>query len=165
MRRVTTSNEVAITNLLYRYAELVDSGRFGELAEDLFAHAEFIVAPPPAPRLDGPAMAALIDRSSIRYPDGTLRTKHVVTNPIVEVDEETGTASCRSYYTVLQQTETLALQPIVAGRYHDRFARIDGRWRFVERDYRMVDLIGDVSGHMVHGPPPTGAPGSGGAGG
>jgi 3-phenylpropionate/cinnamic acid dioxygenase small subunit len=142
------STEVAITNLLYRYAEMIDAGRFEQLAEELFAHAEIIVAPPPAKRLDGRAMGHLLASTTIRHADGTPRTKHVLSNPIIEVDETTGTAACRSYYTVLQQTETLPLQPIVAGRYHDRFRRIDGEWRFTQRDYTMLDLIGDTSQHL-----------------
>lgn len=142
------SSEVAITNLLYRYAEMVDAGRFEELSEDLFAHAHFIVAPPPAAPVDGAAMARLMVTTTIRYEDGTPRTRHVITNPIVEVHEEAGAARCRSYYTVFQQTPTLPLQPIVAGRYHDRFARIDGEWCFTERDYTMIDMMGDISQHL-----------------
>ncbi|MBV8930111.1 MAG: nuclear transport factor 2 family protein, partial [Mycobacteriaceae bacterium] len=80
------------------------------------------------------------------HPDGTPRTKHVVTNPIIEIDENT--ATCRSYYTVLQQTDTLPLQVIVSGRYHDRFERVEGRWRFCYRDYSLMDLIGDLSQHL-----------------
>jgi hypothetical protein len=143
-----TSSEVAVTNVLYRYAEMIDSGRFEELGDGLFAHAEFIVAPPPAPRLDGRAMSRLLVATTIRHADGTPRTKHVVTNPIIDVNEAAGTATCRSYYTVLQQTETLPLQPIVAGRYHDHFARIDGEWCFTQRDYTMLDLVGDISQHL-----------------
>lgn len=143
-----TSSETAVTNLLYRYAEMIDAGSFEELGDGLFAHAQFIVAPPPAPRLDGQAMSRLLVSTTIRHGDGTPRTKHVITNPIVEVDEEAGTAVCRSYYTVLQQTETLPLQPIVAGRYHDRFGRVDGDWCFTERDYTMLDMIGDISQHL-----------------
>lgn len=143
-----SSSEVAITNLLYRYGEMVDAGRFEQLAAEMFAHAEFIVAPPPAKRLDGQAMARLLVSTTIRYPDGTPRTKHVLTNPIIEVNESAGTALCRSYYTVLQQTDLLPLQPVVSGRYRDRFRRIEGEWWFTERDYTMVDLIGDVSQHL-----------------
>lgn len=137
-----------MTNVLYRYAEMMDTGRFEELADELFRYAEFVVAPPPAPRIDGPAMARLMVATTIRYPDGTPRTKHVITNPIVDVDDAAGTATCRSYYTVLQQTDTLPLQAVVAGRYSDRFGRIDGEWWFTERDYTMLDMIGDVSQHL-----------------
>ena len=72
----------------------------------------------------------------------------MVTNPIVEVDESAGTATCRSYYTVLQQTETLPLQVIAAGRYHDTFARVDGAWGFASRDYSLFDMQGDLSQHL-----------------
>jgi hypothetical protein len=39
------------------------------------------------------------------------------------------------------------LQPIVGGRYRDRFRRIDGAWVFVER-FIQVDQIGDVSDNL-----------------
>jgi hypothetical protein len=65
----------------------------------------------------------------------------------IEVDDEAGTAVSRSYFTALQALPDMALQPIVSGRYHDRFARRDGGWRFVERRVR-TDLVGDVSRHL-----------------
>ena len=114
-----TAAEVAVTNVLYRYAEMIDAGRFEDMADDLFRHAKFVIAPPPADPLDGNAMARLLVATTMRHEDGTPRTKHVITNPIVEVDEEAGTARCRSYYTVLQRTETLPLhgvQPCVPPR-------------------------------------------------
>ena len=138
----------AVTNLLYRYAELMDAGRFEDLEAELFARARFTVAPPPADPIDGAAMAALIIATTIRHADGTPRTRHVITNPIVEIDRSAGTATCRSYYTVFQQTDRLLLQPIAAGRYHDRFSRSEGGWHFTERDYTMLDMIGDVSQHL-----------------
>ncbi len=86
--------------------------------------------------------------STRRYPDGTPRTKHVTTNLIVEVDEGSGTATCRSYFTVLQQAPALPLQPVIAGRYHDRFLREDGEWHFAERRF-LIDLVGDLSQHLL----------------
>jgi len=43
----------------------------------------------------------------------------------------------------------LPLQAICAGRYHDRFVRADGAWHFAARDYSMLDMIGDLSQHML----------------
>jgi 3-phenylpropionate/cinnamic acid dioxygenase small subunit len=143
---MTTPSEVAICNLLYRYAESIDEGRFEDLATDLYANCEFVVGP--GDRFDAERMVDLICRTTIRYSDGTPRTKHVVTNPIIEVDEQEGTATCRSNYVVFQRTDTLPLQAIVAGRYRDRFVRISGEWRFAERDYSLVDMVGDVSQHL-----------------
>lgn len=142
------SSEVAICNLLYRYAELVDAGRFEDIAAELFQHATFVVGPPGTPKLDSRQMLESFVATTIRYPDGKPHTKHVVTNPIVEVDEDAGAATCRSCYTVYQQTESLPYQAILAGRYHDRFERVDGEWRFKERDYTLIDMVGDVSGHL-----------------
>jgi 3-phenylpropionate/cinnamic acid dioxygenase small subunit len=85
----------------------------------------------------------------IVYDDGTPRTRHVTTNVAIEADEEAGTAVSRAYSTVLQALPGLALQPIVSGRYRDRFERCDGQWRFAERRV-LVDLVGDVSRHLRH---------------
>jgi hypothetical protein len=65
---------------------------------------------------------------------------------MVEVDGDTATSRC--YYTVFQQTDELPLQPIIAGRYHDRFERVDGVWRFADR-LIFSDLIGDLSRHLL----------------
>ena len=71
-----------------------------------------------------PGCCAIWKSLIVLHPDGTPRTKHVTTNPIIEVDDAE-TASCRSYYTVLQQTDELPLQTIVTGRYHDRFECVE----------------------------------------
>jgi hypothetical protein len=139
---------VAITNLLATYAECIDTGDF-EGAARLFEHAQIRVG------LGGDAnlidSAALLDvwrDNVIVYGDGTPRTKHVITNPNVDVDAAGNAATCRSYYTVFQQLEGFALQPIIAGRYHDSFELVDGTWRWTYRDYTLVDLVGDVSRHL-----------------
>jgi 3-phenylpropionate/cinnamic acid dioxygenase small subunit len=144
------SAETEIANLLYRYAEFMDSGDFAGAAA-LFEHARLRVGGGGDGTVDSATMLTLWRSGVTVYPDGTPRTKHVVTNPIIEVDDAAGSATCRSYYTVFQQTGDFALQPIVAGRYHDQFQRVDGQWRFVFRDYSLMDMIGDVS-HHLHGP-------------
>lgn len=57
--------------------------------------------------------------------------KHLLVEPLVEVDGDT--ATCVSYLAVLMEHEN---QPLlrVFGRYRDRLVRCpDGRWRFAER--------------------------------
>lgn len=136
----------AITNLIYRCAELMDAGDFTAAAA-LFAKARIKTADG---HVEGGAGMLSLWQSYVRlYPCGTPRTKHVVTNAIVEMDEAAGTASCRSYYTVFQATPDLPLQTICAGRYHDHFVREAGEWRFAERDYTLLDLVGDLSQHLL----------------
>ena len=140
-----SNSATEIANLLYRYAELMDGGELEHVAE-LFRYAQLKNGDT---LKDHNEMLAQWRQMVKIYPCGTPRTKHVVTNPIIEVDDAANTASCRSYYTVLQATDTLPLQVICAGRYHDEFERVDGKWRFRYRDYSLFDLRGDLSDHLT----------------
>lgn len=138
-----------IANLLYRYAELIDSGDLAGTAA-LFARARVRMAGDSV--VEGAAAMLRVWQSHVRiYPDGTPRTRHVITNPIIEVDEAAGTAGARSYYTVLQATPDQPLQVICAGRYHDEFAKDSQGWHFTARDYSLLDLVGNMSAHMLAG--------------
>lgn len=138
---------VHIQNLVHRYAELIDLGDFDGLGH-LLARAEVGSAGDAGFLTGHDAVEAMFTSTTRRYPDGTPRTKHVTTNLIVEVDEGSGTATCRSYFTVLQQVPALPLRPVIAGRYHDRFLREDGEWHFAERRF-LIDLVGDLSQHLL----------------
>lgn len=137
---------LAITNLLYRYAECMDLGDFAG-AGNLFAHAEVTLAGGAKVR-GADAMRGIWESYTKRHADGTPMTKHVVTNPIVEFSADRLHATSRSYYTVLQATANVPLQVIAAGRYHDSFEKMEGAWRFATRDYSMFDLKGDLRDHL-----------------
>ena len=134
----------AVETLIFTYAERVDLGDF-EGAGEVFAHGERRFGPEGTP-LGGPALAEAL-RSSFRMHDGSPRTKHVTTNMLIDVDEEAGTATARSYFTVPQATRELPLQLIAAGRYHDAFERVDGVWRFRSRVI-LLDHQGEIGQHL-----------------
>ena len=139
-----------IENLLHSYAERIDAGDLEGVA-DLFAHGRILGMPDAAPEqtFEGRERVLALYRGSTRiYPDGSPHTKHVTTNSIIEVDEVASKGAARSYYTVFQQVDDLPLQPIICGRYHDSFQRIDGRWCFDTR-VMLVDLMGDLSRHLL----------------
>lgn len=136
----------AIANLLYRYSELFDGGDLKGAAA-LFRHARLKVKDSDE-LLDEAGVLAVWGQYVIIHPCGTPRTKHLVTNPIIEIDEPAGMATARSYFTVYQSAEGFPLQLIASGRYHDRFEYVDGAWRFAFRDYSLLDFIGDVSAHL-----------------
>ena len=142
---------VQIQNLVHRYAELIDLGDFDGLGQ-LLAMAEVGASDSPGSLTGHDAVVDMFTSTTRRYPDGTPRTKHVTTNLIVDVDDPAGTATCRSYFTVLQQVPALPLQPIIAGRYHDAFVREDGVWRFAERRF-LIDLVGELREHLLDGIP------------
>jgi 3-phenylpropionate/cinnamic acid dioxygenase small subunit len=143
-----SADSVAICNLLYRYAEFMDLGDFAGAAA-LFAGARIRIGPGDEGFVDSAGVLAIWESSVIRYGDGTPRTKHVTTNAIVDIDASGASATARSYYTVFQQVDDFALQPIIAGRYHDRFSKVHGAWQWAERDYSLVDLVGDLSHHLT----------------
>jgi hypothetical protein len=139
-----------IENLLHTYAERIDAGDLEGVA-DLFAHGRVATAPDASPEqtFEGRERVLALYRGSARiYADGSPHTRHVTTNSIIDVDEGAVAASARSYYTVFQQVDDLPLQPIICGRYHDTFRRIDERWWFDTR-IMIVDLVGDLSRHLL----------------
>jgi 3-phenylpropionate/cinnamic acid dioxygenase small subunit len=137
--------EEAIRALIHRYAELIDAGDLDGVAA-LFAHATWR-STGRREVLRGAAETRRAYEGVILYEDGTPSTKHVVTNLVLEVDGDR--AHARSYFTVLQARPDFPLQPIVSGRYEDRFEHVDGVWRFADR-LIVPELLGDLSRHL-HG--------------
>jgi 3-phenylpropionate/cinnamic acid dioxygenase small subunit len=137
----------AIENLIYRYAERIDAGDLEGVAA-LFRHGR-ISAPAENSVVEGYDAVLAMYRAACRiYPEtGTPRTRHVTTNVLIEVEGDTAIA--RSTFTVFQATEALPLQPIITGRYSDRFALRDGLWHFSERAMH-VDFVGDCSAHLLY---------------
>lgn len=137
----------AIQNLVYSYCHSIDRADFAALGE-LFRHAVLIVPAAPEPVRGAQAAAEMYARFARRYPPGnTLKTAHVTSNLMIEADGPDA-ARAQSYFVVHQATEALPLQPIIGGRYFDRFARVGGQWRFTERRIE-VDLVGNLSAHML----------------
>jgi 3-phenylpropionate/cinnamic acid dioxygenase small subunit len=135
-----------IENLLYRYARCVDLALWDELGR-LFTHARVQASTSDHVSHGADEVAALWASTNKVHTDGTLRTRHLVTNVIIDIDESAGTATAESYFMSFQATNRTPLQPIAGGRYSDRFRRIDGVWWFADR-FIKVDQMGDVSDNL-----------------
>jgi 3-phenylpropionate/cinnamic acid dioxygenase small subunit len=152
---MTADDYFAIQNLVYRYCDLIDRGDFGAVAA-LFAHADFFVPALPGPLRDPAAIEASYRQYTRIYPDtGTPKTRHLTTNLIIE-PLGADAARAQSYVVVFQATAQLPLQPVIAGSYSDRFARVGAAWRFSERRMEMA-LFGNLSAHLLQpfGPDPA----------
>ncbi len=135
----------AIEHLLYRYAELIDAGDFAAIGQ-LFSRGQIVAA---GSVMQGAhAVQAMYESFTRRYDCGTPRTQHVMSNLCIDIDEDLRAASARLRFTVFQALEDFPLQAIIAGRYHDRFARDAAGWHFVERRMH-TELIGDLSRHLL----------------
>lgn len=142
------SSHRQIENLIYRYAELIDDGDLDGVAA-LLERARFI-GPDGSVQAEGrDAIRAVYAGFTRLYDDGTPLTQHVTTN--VQVMVEGDNASARACFTVLQASETLPLQPIMAGRYVDTFACDEQGWHFTTRQI-IPRLYGDLSQHLLAAP-------------
>ncbi|HEY1650250.1 MAG TPA: nuclear transport factor 2 family protein [Acidimicrobiales bacterium] len=138
----------AVSQLIFTYAERIDEGDFAGVAE-LFEHATLTFEGFGDAVSGRDAIEKLYARSTRRYEDGTPHTKHVMSNVLVDLGDDSSRATSRSYFTVLQAVPgELALQPVIAGRYRHTYRRVDRRWR-VETMHVMIDLVGDLGHHML----------------
>jgi ketosteroid isomerase-like protein len=136
-----------ITALLSEYAACIDGGDLDGVAA-LFAAATF--RSPAGTALRGPAEVRRMFDFMLLY-DGVPRTRHVITNPIVDIADDGASATSTCQFVVLQALEGAPLEPILAGRYVDVFGRsAAGAWEFRDR-FVVTDLTGDLSRHYVVG--------------
>jgi len=129
-------SDTQITNLVYQCAELLDQGKL-EAAAELFCNARVRIDSQ-ADYLDSKALLKLWKKEYLPKADGTPGTQHLVSNPIVHVDEKSETASCRSSFMVIRFGPGASLQVSVRGVYDDKFGIIDGAWCFIERECRVA---------------------------
>jgi hypothetical protein len=133
---------LAITNLIFRYEEAMDEGDF-RLASQFMADAVLTREGHPGQTTGRDFEETYSGRIRI-HDDGTPRTRHVVSNVIVEIALDGLSAMARSYFTVFQQVpHTLPLQPVAAGRYEDAFALSEDGWRFTRR-HAITQFVGEV---------------------
>jgi len=164
------NDELEIQNLIFRLAFHRDQGEWIEAAR-ILEHATFESHYPAGypgvglrtqeyqdrsagttGRQRGVEEIAELFRSTARlYDDGLPHTQYMTTNLVVDVDADRRTATARSYYMVIQSRPDFPLQMIAAGRYVDRFAKVDGAWRFTSRDV-YADHSGDLSHHLSRDP-------------
>jgi 3-phenylpropionate/cinnamic acid dioxygenase small subunit len=144
---MTWESHRAIERLLYRYARCVDLARWDEIGE-LFTHGQVRASTSDEVSRGAAEVASRWASANKVHHDGTPRTRHLLTNVTIDVDEEPGIAAAESYFMVFQATDRIPLQPIAGGRYTDRFRRVDGIWWFDDR-YIQVDQEGDLSDYLL----------------
>jgi hypothetical protein len=130
----------AVIALLVRYCDLMDAGDWDGVGA-LFADGG-LLTPDGTELARGAEAVASFFASTVLLHDGSPRTKHLVLGTVVESRDD-GTTIARSSYLVLQALDGGPLEPIITGRYVDRFAN----GGFVERRF-FVDLAGDLSRHL-----------------
>lgn len=143
------NSERAILNLIGLYTHYMDNAEFGKVGE-LFTNGTLVTS------FNSPKGKEQVEKHLTEnlqvYPDGTLRTSHVTTNIVLDINEAASVATSVSYLTLFQQNtdKDFPLQAILTGRYHDRFRLTDDSWHFESREL-VVTLLGDISHHAKVG--------------
>lgn len=136
--------EESVRALVIAYAERLDAGDLDGVAA-LFEHGVFRSSRG-GPLLEGREAVRRMYEPVILYDDGTPRTKHVLGNIEINVEDD-GPATAGCTFVVFQQVAGSELRAVLSGRYRDRFEVINGAWRMVERVV-YPDLFGDLRQHM-----------------
>jgi hypothetical protein len=138
----------AVAGLVHAYAERLDAGDLDGVA-DLFARATWRSTAGTNRR--GAAEVRRAYDPVIRYADGSPRTKHVITNLVIDVAPGGDKASSTCLFTVLQGLPDQPVRVILAGHYRDQFAADEHGWYFTDR---LIEphLVGGLSRHMGRGP-------------
>ena len=140
-----TQAAIAIPNLLYTYAMRFDDGDFAGAAA-LFDKGCVIAG---GHRIAGREAILAMWRTWVKTYGGKPQTRHITTNPIIDLTGDGDQAICQSQWTVIQAAPGFPLQIVASGRYRDRLARDRDGWHFIEREYVQTDLVGDSSAHTL----------------
>lgn len=140
-----SSDRAEITALVHEYARRLDAGDLEGVAA-LFEQATWRSESTGEVRRGRKEVHAVYER--VLLSDGSPRTKHLITNLIIDVKPDADRASGECCFTVLQGMEAGEPIPIIlAGRYVDRFEKFAGVWRFSDRLF-VVDLTGNLGRHF-----------------
>jgi hypothetical protein len=127
-----------IREVMARYCHALDSGRYGDVArlftEDGQWTTDYDSAIGPA------AIEAVLTRNVPRKGEGPQR-KHFIANVIIDLAGDA--ADARSDYLIIRESEN-GLIPVMGGTYLDKFAKVDGVWKFKRKE-----LVHDIAGDMA----------------
>ena len=145
-----------ITALVHRYGALLDAGDIDGVVA-LFSRATWRSAAT-GTVLRTPEEIRGVYEGIVMH-DGSPRTRHLMTNVVVEIDDGADEATGHSTYTVLQSVGPGdPIEIVVVGRYEDHYARGADGWHLTDRLF-FVDLQADTSRHF----PRSGSSGSSGS--
>ena len=134
-RLAALEDERGVVANMYRYAHSIDYGLEAEWVDCFTEDGAFDMRRPPdfgtpGNRIDGREALAAFIATHTRAPETW--HKHMMVQPRVAVEGDT--AKTESFFTRLDEDETLEPYVLVFGRYRDTVQRCDdGLWRFRER--------------------------------
>ncbi|GMU79429.1 MAG: hypothetical protein AMXMBFR46_22210 [Acidimicrobiia bacterium] len=137
-----SSDHWDISNLIARYAELLNLGRIDEVGA-LFRYGRITSEGNPT-TYEGVEAVTAMYREAVHFGTKLPDTLLFTSNLQIHVDGDAATS--KAYFLAVTETGD-GPGTVLAGRYHDRFRRVDGEWWFEHR-HMFTDLVGDLSTHL-----------------
>lgn len=131
-----TDDRVALLDLLASYADVINRRAFAELDELFLADCEVVIDTrrgEPQRFVGGAAIGAFVDAAIERFDF----FQFVILSARVWVDGSDD-ARGRLYMCEIRHDRATRQRSQAFGVYHDRFRRIEGRWRFAARQYHSL---------------------------
>jgi hypothetical protein len=126
-----------IAAIVHGYAELLDGGDVDGVVA-MFSRATWRSAATGTVLRTPDELRAVY--SSLVPADGPIRTRHLMHNLVIDVDDGADDASARCSYTVLEGGDPGApVRILLVGRYEDRYHHGDDGWHLTDRLFH-VDL-------------------------
>jgi len=136
------ADRLAINELLYRYARMVDFRQW-ELFDQVFT-ADATCDYTSSGGIKGSARAVMdwLDRALAPWPTNL----HFVTNVSIEFDQDRSAARATCYFLGPMARGTIGSQLAItnAGLYVDRLQRTADGWRIADRECRMTLMLGSL---------------------
>jgi ketosteroid isomerase-like protein len=130
-----------ISNLVAHYAEAVADCDPDRVAE-LFRYGEVSAQGSPVVFRGSDEVRRAYQAVVATGADQGSSLHNITTNLIIDIDDVAGTATCSSMFTLFQTIPGAGLAPVMAGRYCDRFVRLDSQWHFTHR-HILIDHSSD----------------------
>src|SRR5689334_15100892 len=126
----TAADRLDVLDLLHRYADGYDTRDDDAVGRCYTDDARFSSVTPAGEVRAFSGVEVIRDNARNTFRNCPHARRHVITNELVALDGDTGTASC--YLTLLEITPT-GIATILTGRYADRLVRTADGWRIAER--------------------------------
>ena len=136
----TADHKDSIREAMARYCHALDACRFEDVAALFAEDGEWQTDYGSAKgRI---AIAAFLATVVPRKGEGPQR-KHYITNILITLDAAQQTATARSDYLIIRESET-GLIPVMGGTYMDTFVKVGAEWLFKRKE-----LVHDIAGDMA----------------
>jgi hypothetical protein len=138
-----------IRALTYEYTFRLDRGEFSGVA-DLLARGALRMAAKgmdERPIRGQEEIERFYSDQVVTY-DGNPRTRHLITNHVVDVAAGGESAAGRCYFTVLLAAPRQPIETVVCGRYADAFANDGSEWHFTEKVIE-IDYLASIADHFL----------------